>query len=426
MVEPLPLGGDEDEQAGVATTPWSRPAWQGTTLRRRNFASIMRTVLAHGPISRTEIADAVGLTATTLTNVMSILIDAGLVKEDVGARTSGDRGRPKIPVVIDPAGLTVVGVHIGGRMTTVGLVDLSGVVGDEITIPHRGEDPHAVIRSASAAVTKLVGGRDHGGPVLGVGASIGGWVDTSAGTVVDHPSLPWHGVELRSELERRLDMPVLLDSNARAMALAESWFGAARGVGNLLYLSVGTIVSAAIVINGAIHRGPRAAAGHVNHLPVGARASQACTCGRRDCLQVAVSDRAVIQAARKAGIAGRTETIERLTARAEGGDARADRLLRTRARHLGYAIGLLTDVLNPDRVVLSGGILLAPHYLRDVLHATETRANTAADVAGLVVPSTLGEHSLALASGALLLDAYYRDPVAYPPLAQRAKGPRPS
>ncbi len=391
-------------------------SWQGTTLRRRNYSAVLRTILSRGPLSRAEVADLTGLTPATVTKITAVLLSRGLVQEEFDRDAPRERGRPRIPVAVAPEGFAVAGVHIGALRTTVGLVGPRGQVVAESVVEHATDDASTLIAEAASAVAEIVADNAIR-PVLGIGASIGGWVDTAAGTVVDHASLHWQGICLAEGLERATGMPVVLNNNARAMAMAEAWFGAARHADTFLFLSVGNIVGGAFVVDRTIHEGPRSAAVRLDHLPVRVRTSSRCGCGRYDCLQAVASDQAVLEAARRSGVASRSETIERLMARATAGETDAGRILRTRARHVGNAVGLLADILNPELVVVGGGILANPQYLDDLRHAAAAHSHTALDAGHLVVPSELGAHSLALASGALLLDAYYRDPLAYRPLA---------
>ncbi|MGH3655785.1 MAG: ROK family transcriptional regulator [Micromonosporaceae bacterium] len=400
----------------AAETSGARSA-QPSDVRRQNISAVMRTVLGHGPIARADVARLTGLAPGSVTKLTARLVEAGLLREESSEPAARVPGRPRVPVSIDP-GHHVVGVHVGLLWTIVGVIDLTGRIVSEVTMQHDGKTSFDVVaRQAIDQVKRQT--RNLRGTVLGVGASTGGWVDPDSGHVIDHPVLGWRDAPLRDTFEERLGHPVRVDNTVRAIALAESWFGAGRDVRTLLHLFVGNIVGAGVVTDGRQHRGPRSASGYLDHLPVGVRTDRKCSCGRYDCLQAVASDVALVTDARQRGILGPGENLDDLARLAAGGDRRATAALRARARHVGYALALLIEILNPERVVLGGGVADHPEYLPEVHDALRKRMHRPlhTDPSDLVRPTSFGRHAVMLASGTLFLDAYYRDPMAFPPLA---------
>lgn len=176
---------------------------------------------------------------------------------------------------------------------------------------------------------------------------------------------------------------VHVDNSVRALALTESWFGSGNDVGSLLLVFAGNIVGAAMVLDRTPHRGRRAAAGYIDHLPIGVRTGRRCECGRTDCLQAVASDVALVSEAQRRGVLKAKEELDDLVALAGRGDGRAAGLLRTRARHVGAATALLIE----------------------------------ADPNDFVRATSFGRHAVALSSATPCLDAFYRDPLSYPPFA---------
>lgn len=418
-----PARSDPNDPAGNAAGWQSPRSWQGTVVRRRNYASVLRTVLARGPISRVDVAREVGLTATAIGSITTPLIAAGLLREVPQTSLTRRRGRPKIPVAINPEGLTVVGVHFGAARTTVGLVDLSGRVVAERVSVHTSDVPGTLVRQAVNAGRRLMANLNRHGPLVGVGASIGGWVDAERGFVVDHPRLHWQGVQLRDILEDALGLPVICNNNARAMALSEAWLGTASLARNFVYVTIGAMAGCAIIIDGRIYNGSRSPAGYIEHLPIGVRGKVRCRCGRYDCLQAATSDDTLLMLARQSTTTSDVKSIPELAELARRGEAVAHRLLRTRARRVGYAVGLLADLLSPELIVLGGSVAETTDYLDELRAAAASSASATPDVKDLIRPTALGDHSLALASGALMLDAIYRDPLSFPPLSTTVTEP---
>lgn len=378
--------------------------------RRQNLSSILRAVMTHGPVARADLATMTGLTTGTVTKLTAILGAAGLLRELATTPREATPGRPRVPVVVDADTFRVVGLHIGLLRTSLCLVNLRGELVRELKLTHRRRGFGAVMDEAIGGVRQLLA--DDDGVALAVGASTGGWVDADSGVVLEQMVLGWHDVPIRRALETALGLPVRVDSNFRALALAEHWFGANAGVTNLVHLFVGNVVGAGLLLNGRIYRGTTSDAGALDHLPVYGRADEPCRCGRRDCLHVVASDIALVRRARADGLLAAREGTDALIALSRSGDERATRMLARRARQVGTAAGILVQLLDPQVVVIGGGVVDESGYLE---HVREGAARYLADkrdvdVASLVRETSFGTHAISVSSAAVALDAFYQDP----------------
>src|SRR3954468_2061786 len=273
---------------------------------RGSAAEVLRAILDHGPIARSTVARACRLSAASVTGIVASLLDRGLVREAPEAAGPPGNGRPHVPLDIEPRAVAVIGAHIAVAHTTVSLMDLRGRVLDQRRDPHGRSDPGDVL--AALAERVAVVRRDSGRAILGLGLATGGWVDATAGTVVDHPLLGWRDVPAGRVLAETTGLPVRVDSNSRALLRAEQLFGdAARRVrGSAVHLFVGNVVDVAFAAGGQVHQGPRSAGGGVAHLPVEGCADH-CAGGRTGCLQAAVSERTVVRRALAAGLIDRPD-----------------------------------------------------------------------------------------------------------------------
>ncbi|WP_340379179.1 ROK family protein [Streptomyces sp. SS7] len=377
--------------------------------RRRTSASvILRSVLEHGPVARSTIARLTGLSPAAVTDHCTRLTALGLIRESAAPRRSNGAGRPHVPVDLDDSRFVVGGVHVAVPYTTVALLDLRGRVLARREVKHRGTEPYEVLERAAEGLAGLLAQAADSRP-LGVGVAAGGWVDRDSGTVVEHPLLAWREVPVRELLGAHTGLPVHVDGHARALVNAERLFGRAGGSRSVLHLFVGNVVDAAFATHDEVHHGPRSQAGAVAHLPL-AGGTEPCSCGRTGCLQVELSERTLCRRAREAGITDGVNPMAVLAA-AGAGNAEAVRLLRERARMTGRAAGLLLDVLNPERVVVTEvGVL----HREDCLAAL--RAEVGAERAASVVPTSFGDSVLAVAGGAVALDVLYRDPLTASPV----------
>lgn len=411
----------DDGSAGIAVPVAERMARGGTSsgglggLRRRNMAVVARTLLHHGAPARAEIARLTGLSPTSVTNITAHMMRARMIRE-LSAASVGDTGRPRVPVALDTSYYRFVGIHIGLRRTTGGLLDLAGNVVMESAITHRRHTRATVLaeaRDLRAELERAAGGRNR---VLGTGVATGGRVDPSTGTVVEHPLLGWSNVDLASEMGSRRQ-PIVVDSSVRAMALAETYLGVARDTSCSLFLFIGNIVGAGLMVDGRLRRGHDAAAGTIDHLPIGSGATgPECRCGRHDCLAALASDVAVLARARQIGLVRPHGSFESLVSKSRSGNGEATRLLKERAEWAGAAAGLLLDLFDPDVLVLGGGLLQTPEHLGALRSAAASRLSRPS-AAERIVPTGLGEGALVRGSASLVLHAFFSDPVAMLPVS---------
>ena len=215
-------------------------------------------------------------------------------------------------------------------------------------------------------------------------------------------------------------IPVFVDEHVRAMATAECLFGRARRARSLGYLYVGGTIGFAYSVDGAVHRGSRAAAGNIAHLPLGpglapmagdAAPPPPCDgCGSRGCFQSLAGERGVAERAVRLGVVPEPR-IDLVLKAARAGDARADRLLRERAGNVGAAIAVLLGILDPELFVVAGrGLTEAAEYLADLRAGTRERLRGAAPVP--IVPTAFGGQVDAVAAASVVIDRVVRDPLA--------------
>lgn len=257
-----------------------------------------------------------------------------------------------------------LGVDIGGTRVKTALVDGNGQVlaaDDFDTSDH--PSPEAVCREIREAQSRLLkaSGRT-ASCVEGVGVGLPGFLNPDTGVVAEAINLHWYDVPFVSMLEETLGLPVALENDANVAALGEAWVGAGAGHEVVLCVTVGTGVGGGIVIGGRLHRGANGMAGEIGHLVVQPEGGLPCNCGQYGCLETLASATAIIRAGRQAQEAGRLPAQPRVCeARqlfewaASGVDA-AREIVDEAAGWLGYGLSLTATVLNPDVIVVGGGV----------------------------------------------------------------------
>ncbi|WP_143626352.1 ROK family transcriptional regulator, partial [Streptomyces viridosporus] len=218
-------------------------------IRTANRYEVLRRIIAASPASRQELAAATGLSLATVATLVGELLDLGMITE-VGFEDSAG-GRPRGLVAVNASGGTLIGVDLAETYVRVELFDLALNVlarADE-EVPPGGNGPERVAGRVAAAVGAVVAraGAD-GARVLGAGVSVPGQVDRDTGVCAYAPNLGWHDVPLLDLLAGRLAYPLYLDNPLRACAVAELWFGAARGCGDAVVVNLGTGVGAGLVL----------------------------------------------------------------------------------------------------------------------------------------------------------------------------------
>ncbi|MEU9419301.1 ROK family protein [Streptomyces sp. NPDC048272] len=444
------------------------PPTPGDSRAAANAATVLRTVLAHGPVARSGISTLCGLSQAAVSRQTTGLLRSGLLRELPHPGGTSAAGRPRIPLDLHTGavgGPLVAGLHIGVPSSHFSLVDLRGQVVAHRTFPHTGGPPtpahlttqlrrflhehghtthghttHGPTPPGPTTHSPTTGGPITSGPttpgpttqgptgppttpaakaphrpLLGVGAALGGWIRPAEGTVVRHEALGWHDRPLAAELSAALGLPVHLDNHARAIARAEMLFGHPSARRSIVHLFIGNVVDAAFGIEGTVHQGPGSAAGDVSHLPVPGSTAR-CACGRTGCLQAAASDTALGAEAVRLGIVPEP-AIGLVVDAAAAGDPRADLLLRERARAVGRAAALLLDVFNPAVLLVSElSSILHEGYLAEIREAATAQSHVCDDPARIIGPHA-GPAVLTQASATVLLGPLFQDPATAPSTA---------
>jgi glucokinase len=265
------------------------------------------------------------------------------------------------------------GIDVGGTKIAGGVVDETGTIIEELRVESPATDVHAI----EAAIGQLVTGLRSRHEIAAVGVGAAGYIDRTRSVVLFAPNLAWRDLDLKGDLERRLDLPVVVENDANAAAWGEFQFGAGHDVDDLLLVTVGTGVGGGVVLDGSLYRGAfgvGAEIGHMRVVPDGIR----CGCGNRGCFEMYASGTALVREARAAATAGSllaADLVERaggdpggitgplITAAARDGDAFAIEQLAALGGWLGEGIASLTAVLDPAVVVIGGGVSAADELL---------------------------------------------------------------
>lgn len=276
------------------------------------------------------------------------------------------------------------GVDIGGTTIKVGFFETSGKLIDKWEIKTNTENGGSEILSdvAKAIDNKLAQERISKDQVQGIGIGVPGPV-TSAGIVNKCVNLGWGVKDVSKELSGLTGLPVKVGNDANVAALGEMWMGAAKGSRDVIMVTLGTGVGGGVIVDGNIVAGANGAGGEIGHITVNSEEIEPCNCGQYGCLEQYTSATGIVRMAKRKLAKSADETalrsIENLTAKdifdyAKEGDEVALGLVDELGRILGSALSNMACVVNPEVIVIGGGVSKAGAILTDTIqkHFVET------------------------------------------------------
>ena len=314
-------------------------------------------------VSRVELAEATGLSAQAVTNIVRQLISADLITE--GKRAPIARGKPRTLLNLNPGGQYAIGMHLDPAVITYVVLNLVGekLAHARFTTPAH-PDPQEITATSAARIEELIAeaGIDRD-KVVGLGIATPGPIDVDRGVIVDPPNLgSWQNVPLRDALRDAVGLPVLLDKDVTAAAAAEKWYGVS---GDFLFFYLGTGVGVGLVINNEVFRGPTHNSGQIGNIIVDNGIQ--CPCGYRGCLGEGSQPRMLVHLGLVNGALDHDVDLDdrpqveaalvELTESALAGNEPAGQILDTMVRGVLKACEDIALLLDLEQVVFGG-----PHW----------------------------------------------------------------
>ena len=390
-----------------------------TEIRSRNASAMLRLIWEEQQISRADIARRSGLSRSTVSAIVEVLLGTGVIREAGAGDSSG--GRRPIILEFDEHARALVGVDIGASHVGVALTDLRGHAEVWLHVDHNVRDDPAgtlgqIERLVAEALEKSSVSLDD---VVGVGISVPSPVDVERSGHLSPEVLPaWKDVNIVRALEKSFGRPTFVDNDANLGALAELWWGAGQGGGDLAFVKIGTGVGCGLIVNGKIHRGFAGLAGEIGHMsivdvPKGGEADP------RGRLTALVGAKEIVSQVEmrlpdfpQSHLCKEDEplSVRSIAQAAAIGDVLAVQSMTEAGHYLGVAIANLLNVLNPKTVVLGGGISLAGPVVLNAIEAAVSTRTVWEDISRTpVVVSELGEYGMAVGAATQVLDLALRD-----------------
>lgn len=298
-----------------------------------------------------------------------------------------------------------IGIDVGGTNVKIALVDSDGKIGYSNTIPTRAEMGYEyTINNMKQAIRDLMtetklSAKD----IEGIGFGLPGQVDFKSGIVRLITNIPgWVEIPLAKMIEDEFHIPTRIDNDVRCAALGELNFGAGKGCENLICITVGTGIGSGLIINGRLVRGASNAAGEIGHIKLQMHDGPICGCGDTGCLEAFASGPSIVAMAEEYILGGKSTKYREMAnggaitpfivaEAAKAGDPVARRIFTRMGEYIGIGMASVVNLLNPERIIVGGGVADAGDILLTPLKETiKKRAMKIAGETVEVVPAQLG------------------------------------
>jgi len=391
-----------------------------SAIRAQHSRLILNLLWKEREISRAELARRTSLSRSTVSAIVNDLLRTGLVKEERAGVSSG--GRRPIMLGFQDESSFIVGIELGATHVSCVLTDLRCNVRASWSAPAPVRDePEVALKKMTMAVhSVLEAGGVQQSQVLGVGVAVPSPVDRERPGELLPLVLPkWAGFNIASHLQRSFKRPVFVDNDANLGALAELWWGAGSSARDLAYIKVATGIGAGLIIDGRIFRGSGGIAGEIGHTSIDPSGPQ-CICGLKGCLTTFIGTPALLARAKDQLLASGSDrpppaTIDELVNAALDGDPMSVELIRYASDKLGLGVANMLNLLNPEIVILGGGIARAGDLVLDTVNSTIRGLSLPASISNAEIRTTgLNEWGIAVGAATLVLQGALERPALFP------------
>lgn len=369
-----------------------------------NKTSILNKIRLAEPISRAQISKETGITAPTVSAIVKELIKEDLVEESVLGKSKG--GRKPTLLLLKRDGHFVIGVDAGSNSIRVVATNL---VGDILYHRHqavsKGISQNDYLVELSRVIKWVLDDlSERQDKVLGIGVAMHGVVRIASGEALYASSTGFRHLPIKAFLEELFPYPVIVENNSRAMTFGEYWFGNFDDAKTLIGISIGRGVGSGIIINGRLRHGAQDIAGEVGHMVIDYQGIK-CSCGNYGCWETLITGDAIVRQVIKMGWSEPDITPEKVYQAALDRDPLAIKALASVGRMIGIGIVNLIHIINPDQILLGGGVMNSQEFLMpEIRKVISERALTEKSrLENHIVLSQLKEKATVLGAAAIVL-----------------------
>jgi predicted NBD/HSP70 family sugar kinase len=377
-------------------------------MKEMNCAAVFNLMRQHGTISRAELAKRSGLTAATVSTITSELANLNVIWESGRGTSSG--GRKPTMYEFTSNHYVAIGIEISPSGVAVASIGLTGGIKRSERIFFRGYESHHELENIIYnLVDRFVG--DEQSDILGIGLGMHGLVDSNHGISIFAPAFSWHNYPWKERLTHRYAKHVVVDNDVRTMAIGEKFFGQAKDLDHFIFLNVGRGIGSAFFVNGKLLSGQHYGSGEIGHIWVGDNGRQ-CFCGKVGCLSTYASGLAIEQVAQEHF--QMQLTAEQLHELANQGNAVAMKLFTDAGKHIGNALAIAINLVDPSRIFISGSVSQAqPWFDQGLKSELEKKAMIQTYSKIEWGPATFGVNSGVVGAASMIIEQLFKNPIQY-------------
>ncbi|RXJ02086.1 ROK family transcriptional regulator [Anaerobacillus alkaliphilus] len=338
-------------------------SWNQQLVKLNNKSLVLKTIKDHGPLSRADISQRLGLTKGTVSSLVNELLTDHFCYETGPGESSGGR-RPVMLLFNQTSGYSI-GIDLGVNYILGVLTDLNGNIVNEQTIFSQTSTFEHTIVTIKKIISNLISRApvsNYG--VVGIGIGVPGIVNKE-GEILLAPNLGWKSVNLQAEIEKEFQLPVIIENEANAGAYGEKCFGAGRPFEDIIYISAGIGIGVGFILNNELYRGRNGFSGEMGHMIIQADGKE-CSCGSRGCWELYASEKVILSEANLLKAITPEHTLEDLLEFATSNNEIAN-LFEKVGFHLGIGINNIINTFNPEQIIIGNRLAMAREWLEDPL-----------------------------------------------------------
>ena len=337
--------------------------WNLDVVKKQNKSLVLDKIISEEIISRADIAKKSGLNKGTVSALVNELLEAELIYESGPGESSGGR-RPVMLLFNNQAGYSI-GVDLGVNYLLGVLTDLSGNIIEEKRILFNDLPYKEIEEKLFTIISHLISvAPESKYGVIGIGIGVPGTVNKDE-VILLAPNLNWKNIDLKDVIEKKYNIPVIIENEANAGAYGEKKFGVGKDFNDIIYISAGIGIGVGLFLNGDLYRGNNGFSGELGHMTIEVNGAT-CSCGNEGCWELYASEQALIRNAQKLGLTipmNDESPIENLLTLAKNNNEQAASLFEEIGDYLGVGINNIINTFNPQQVIIGNQIAALEEWI---------------------------------------------------------------
>lgn len=341
-------------------------------IKQVNYASIYKIIEQNAPISRVKIAKISNLAPASITKITRSLLENGIITETERQASTG--GRCAISLVPNSTNIYVIAIKIGQKLLSLCSYNLTGQKSIDKRINIKNKEGQQLINQLQREIQTLINEESNQGhQISAISVTLSGLINPKQGRVIYSSFNKLNDVALVNLLENEFNIPTFIGNHTRALALAEHYFGTTKDYQDSIVISVHHGVGSGIIVQGKQLLGVNYNIGEIGHIQVNPDGKK-CHCGNFGCLETEVSDSVILEKIQQAiahgapsPFTGKSLNIENIYQASANGEPLCEKVVAQAASYLGKTIAILVNMLNPEKIVITGKITASQNTLFDAI-----------------------------------------------------------